>query len=59
MEKARKLPITIGLTTNDLKSIDAEVTKQKITDDQANRSKVIRTAVRKQLNITIIEPESI
>ena len=48
----KKLPITISLTIHDIKSIDAIVDKQKETDDQANRSKVIRSAVRKQLNIT-------
>lgn len=51
----KKLPITIGLTTNDLKFIDAEVSILKETDDQANRSKVIRSAVRKQLNIKLPE----
>lgn len=49
---AKKLPITIGLTKNDIEKVDEEVTKQKLTDDQANRSKVIRAAVRKQLGIT-------
>jgi len=54
----KKLPITIGLTSNDLKFIDAEVLTLKTTDDQANRSKVIRSAVRKQLNIILPEVES-
>jgi len=49
---AKKLPITIGLTQNDIEKVDVEVTKQRETDDQANRSKVIRVALRKQLGIT-------
>lgn len=47
----KKQPITIALNSNDLKFIDIEVDKLKETDDQANRSKVIRFAIRKQLNI--------
>jgi len=47
----KKFPITIGLTQNDIDKVDQEVTKQKENDDQANRSKVIRTALRKQLGI--------
>jgi len=56
MSGGKKKPITIALTDNDIKCIDAKVTEDKKTDDQANRSKVIRYAVRKQLNIT--EPDT-
>jgi len=48
------IPITVSLTKNDIEKIDNEVARQKLTDDTANRSKVIRAATRIQLGI--VEP---